>query len=210
MTSVASGMPNGSIRHIGRRPSQDAVFVRQWKQFGVSARHGNQQCLRHRLGFRQLNTAEQAGNTGVIQRVWEFERGTSVKITAAKFYLPCGTNIHGVGLESKIAIPDSVIGQRGVLRSKNTALPGAKLNPKLAKKEILLGVIVSREKEFGNQEGELVSQRAPSSRLPNRRSVENEAYATASRGAAEVANCAPPAIERKTGCLLGSRRNWTN
>lgn len=35
---------------------------------------------------------------GVIQRVWQFGNGTSVKITSARYFLPKGATIHGIGL----------------------------------------------------------------------------------------------------------------
>jgi len=41
---------------------------------------------------------------GVVQRVWDFDNGTSVKITSARFYLPGGSMIHGVGIT-----PDRIV-----------------------------------------------------------------------------------------------------
>ncbi len=44
---------------------------------------------------------------GVVQRVWQFDQGTSIKITAARYFLPTGTNIHGVGLRPDLVVSDS-------------------------------------------------------------------------------------------------------
>jgi C-terminal processing protease CtpA/Prc len=41
---------------------------------------------------------------GVIQRVWEFDDGTSIKITAARYYLPHGESPHGVGLKPNLVV----------------------------------------------------------------------------------------------------------
>lgn len=41
---------------------------------------------------------------GVVQQVWEFDNGTSVKITSARFYRPSGAVIHSVGIYPDIAI----------------------------------------------------------------------------------------------------------
>jgi C-terminal processing protease CtpA/Prc len=35
---------------------------------------------------------------GIVQRVWEFDNGTSVKITSARYYLPNGDAVHGLGI----------------------------------------------------------------------------------------------------------------
>lgn len=44
---------------------------------------------------------------GVIQRIWQFEQGTSIKITAAKYYFPGGENIHGVGIKPDVFVATS-------------------------------------------------------------------------------------------------------
>jgi C-terminal processing protease CtpA/Prc len=42
---------------------------------------------------------------GIIQRIWQFDdQGTSIKITAARYFLPSGTSIHGVGLRPDVLI----------------------------------------------------------------------------------------------------------
>ena len=44
---------------------------------------------------------------GIVQRVWAFEAGGSIKITAAKYYLPGGSNIHGKGLTPNAVVQSS-------------------------------------------------------------------------------------------------------
>lgn len=41
---------------------------------------------------------EKTFGKGVVQQVWEFDNGTSVKITSARFFRPSGAPIQGVGL----------------------------------------------------------------------------------------------------------------
>lgn len=41
---------------------------------------------------------ERTFGKGVVQQVWEFDNGTSVKITSARFFRPSGAPIQGVGL----------------------------------------------------------------------------------------------------------------
>jgi len=54
---------------------------------------------------------------GIIQRIWQFDdQGTSIKITAARYFLPSGVNIHGVGLH-----PDRVISNRAKVDRQLTA-----------------------------------------------------------------------------------------
>jgi C-terminal processing protease CtpA/Prc len=47
---------------------------------------------------------------GVIQRIWQFDQGTSVKITAARYFLPKGSNIQSIGLKPDIAIAHTTHG----------------------------------------------------------------------------------------------------
>lgn len=45
---------------------------------------------------------------GVVQQVWDFDNGTSVKITSARFFLPGGVAIHGQGIK-----PDFLVRTNG-------------------------------------------------------------------------------------------------
>lgn len=47
---------------------------------------------------------EKTFGKGVVQQVWEFDNGTSVKITSARFFGPSGTPIQGVGLAPDIKV----------------------------------------------------------------------------------------------------------
>jgi carboxyl-terminal processing protease len=53
---------------------------------------------------RALLVGTRTFGKGVIQRVWEFDDGTSIKITAARYFLPSGENPHGVGLKPNILV----------------------------------------------------------------------------------------------------------
>jgi C-terminal processing protease CtpA/Prc len=47
---------------------------------------------------------ERTFGKGVVQRIWEFDNGTSLKVTAAQFFLPAGAAIQNVGL-----VPDQIV-----------------------------------------------------------------------------------------------------
>ncbi len=47
---------------------------------------------------------EKTFGKGVVQQVWEFDNGTSVKITSARFFRPSGLPIQGVGLAPDIKV----------------------------------------------------------------------------------------------------------
>ncbi|MBC7998404.1 MAG: hypothetical protein IAF58_10695, partial [Leptolyngbya sp.] len=54
---------------------------------------------------------------GVVQQVWEFDNGTSIKITSARFYRPSGAVIHSVGIA-----PDYVIANINSLANQKSDL----------------------------------------------------------------------------------------
>lgn len=54
---------------------------------------------------------------GVVQQVWEFDNGTSIKITSARFYRPSGAGIHSVGIA-----PDYAIANTNALAHQKTDL----------------------------------------------------------------------------------------
>lgn len=58
--------------------------------------------LRDSAGAKLIGT--QTFGKGVIQRVWEFDNSTSVKITSAAYKLPSGATIHGVGIKPAIKV----------------------------------------------------------------------------------------------------------
>lgn len=58
--------------------------------------------LRDSAGAKIIGT--KTYGKGVIQRVWEFDNNTSVKITSAAYKLPSGATIHGVGIKPAIKI----------------------------------------------------------------------------------------------------------
>ena len=58
--------------------------------------------LRDSAGAKLIGT--QTYGKGVIQRVWEFENSTSVKVTSAAYKLPSGATIHGVGIKPAIKV----------------------------------------------------------------------------------------------------------
>ena len=47
---------------------------------------------------------EKTFGKGVVQQVWEFDNGTSVKITSARFFRPSGAAIQGVGLAPDVKV----------------------------------------------------------------------------------------------------------
>jgi len=47
---------------------------------------------------RAFLIGEKTFGKGVVQQVWEFDNGTSIKITSARFFRPSGLPIQGVGL----------------------------------------------------------------------------------------------------------------
>lgn len=58
--------------------------------------------LRDSAGAKLIGTTTYG--KGVIQRVWEFDNHTSVKITSAAYKLPSGATIHGVGIKPAIKV----------------------------------------------------------------------------------------------------------
>lgn len=58
---------------------------------------------------------ERTYGKGVVQRVWEFDDGTSIKITAARYCLPSGKSVQDVGLSPDCLVPKRQ-GQDGPLR----------------------------------------------------------------------------------------------
>ncbi|RTL41794.1 MAG: hypothetical protein EKK48_12815 [Candidatus Melainabacteria bacterium] len=61
--------------------------------------------LRDSAGAKIIGT--KTYGKGVIQRVWEFDDQTSVKITSAAYKLPSGATIHGVGIKPAIKVAAS-------------------------------------------------------------------------------------------------------
>lgn len=59
---------------------------------------------------RAALVGEKTFGKGVVQQVWEFDNGTSVKITSARFFRPSGAPIQGVGLlpDVKVAVSRAV------------------------------------------------------------------------------------------------------
>jgi C-terminal processing protease CtpA/Prc len=47
---------------------------------------------------------------GIVQDVWDLADGTSVKVTCARFYLPSGSPIHGVGVYPDLEVKPSIMG----------------------------------------------------------------------------------------------------
>lgn len=47
---------------------------------------------------------EKTFGKGVVQQVWEFDNGTSVKITSARFFRPSGLPIQGIGLAPDVRV----------------------------------------------------------------------------------------------------------
>jgi C-terminal processing protease CtpA/Prc len=58
--------------------------------------------LRDSAGAKLIGT--KTYGKGVIQRVWEFDNNTSIKVTSAAFLLPSGATIHGVGIKPAIKV----------------------------------------------------------------------------------------------------------
>lgn len=58
--------------------------------------------LRDSAGAKLIGT--RTYGKGVIQRVWEFDDNTSVKITSAAYKLPSGATVHGVGIKPAIKV----------------------------------------------------------------------------------------------------------
>lgn len=56
---------------------------------------------------RAALVGEKTFGKGVVQQVWEFDNGTSVKITSARFFRPSGAPIQGVGLVPDVKVPVS-------------------------------------------------------------------------------------------------------
>ncbi len=53
---------------------------------------------------RAALVGEKTFGKGVVQQVWEFDNGTSVKITSARFFRPSGLPIQGVGLAPDVKV----------------------------------------------------------------------------------------------------------
>lgn len=53
---------------------------------------------------RAFLIGEKTFGKGVVQQVWEFDNGTSVKITSARFFRPSGLAIQGVGLSPDMKV----------------------------------------------------------------------------------------------------------
>lgn len=53
---------------------------------------------------RAVLLGKQTFGKGIVQRVWDLPDNTSVKISAAFYYLPLGRSIHGVGVKPDIEI----------------------------------------------------------------------------------------------------------
>lgn len=62
---------------------------------------------------RAFLVGENTFGKGVVQQVWEFDNGTSVKITSARFFRPSGAPIQGCGLapDIKVAVSRSTDSQ---------------------------------------------------------------------------------------------------
>jgi len=53
---------------------------------------------------RAFLVGEKTFGKGVVQQVWEFDNGTSVKITSARFFRPSGAPIQGCGLAPDVKV----------------------------------------------------------------------------------------------------------
>jgi C-terminal processing protease CtpA/Prc len=89
---------------------------------------------------------EKTFGKGVVQQVWEFDNGTSVKITSARFFRPSGLPIQGVGLAPDVRVNVSRASDTQLQRaiqlafnnaSKHIALRIAPLQEKRPQHEIL-------------------------------------------------------------------------
>jgi C-terminal processing protease CtpA/Prc len=58
--------------------------------------------LRDSAGAKLIGT--KTYGKGVIQRVWQFDNNTSIKVTSAAYLLPSGATIHGVGIKPAIKV----------------------------------------------------------------------------------------------------------
>ncbi len=56
---------------------------------------------------------------GLVQRIFELEDGSAMKVTIAKYYTPSGAYIHGVGIEPNITVPLSVELKRKLVLEKD-------------------------------------------------------------------------------------------
>lgn len=58
---------------------------------------------------------------GIVQRVWEFDDNTSIKISSARYYLPGGEFVHGVGMNPDLAVSNELLLDRKIAKSKSLA-----------------------------------------------------------------------------------------
>ena len=49
---------------------------------------------------------------GIVQTIYPLEDGDAVKITTSKYYTPNGNNIHGVGIDTDVAIEYEYTGDK--------------------------------------------------------------------------------------------------
>lgn len=68
---------------------------------------------------------EKTFGKGVVQQVWEFDNGTSVKITSARFYRPSGAPIQGVGLAPDVKVAVSRVADAQLQRAIQLAYANA-------------------------------------------------------------------------------------
>lgn len=79
---------------------------------------------------RAILVGDKTFGKGVVQQVWEFDNGTSVKITSARFYLPSGQMVHGVGLNPDFRV--SKAGSRDSQLTRAVLIAGSNLRRKMA------------------------------------------------------------------------------
>lgn len=72
---------------------------------------------------------------GVVQRVWQFNNFTSIKITSAAFILPAGATIHGVGIKPGITVLASGKKDRQLYYAKS--LLNTKIKPAIASRRAM-------------------------------------------------------------------------
>lgn len=56
---------------------------------------------------------------GIVQRVWEFDDNTSIKISSARYYLPGGEFVHGVGMNPDLAVSNEMLLDRKIAKGKS-------------------------------------------------------------------------------------------
>ncbi len=75
---------------------------------------------------RAALVGEKTFGKGVVQQVWEFDNGTSVKITSARFFRPSGAPIQGVGLAPDVKVAVSRVTDAQLQRAIQLAYANAR------------------------------------------------------------------------------------